>query len=542
MFVVTPKRKSGITVVRLVHGYRQNGKVKKKIIKTIGQSRVPEEIEFMKQSALMLREEIESGKNTKYTSPKPVGVYLHNLIGERVIKDGILDVFGDIYNRLGFDEIISTDRKEREWNEALKYCVLARFLDPSSKLRAIKIILDKFEKKFSHDQFLRMMDFLSSQEEKIKKYLSQKMIDKSKAMNLMLFDVTTLYFENINDTDLKKFGFSKDGKFKEVQVILALLTDTDGLPITYEVFPGNTAETKTFIPCLEKLKERHKIENIRITADKAMFSDKNFSYFEDKKKHNGREMQYIVSCPLKRLSKDIKQKILDKNNYRAINKDVSIYEFYHDGRRIVVRFSWKRASHDKYKRDEILEAAKKLEDKEGNIATEKLTRNRGISRYLEKSNKCVKIKKSTVLADEKWDGIVGLCTNIKTLSPEELLSSYKRLWKIEESFRISKHTLKMRPIYHRLSKRIISHIMICFLSYAVLRYTEILLKSKGLCYGSKELLDILSEIEKWVVRESKSKKTYLIAKKNSEEGVKIYKALGMGRNEAPHLLLDASEL
>ena len=534
MFVTAPKRKGGITVVRLVRGYRINGKVRQEIIKTVGQSKDPQMIEYYKKIALNIKAEMET-KQKQEPIPLPLTTSLCYLEGRDAINDGIPDILGFIYDQLGLNEIISNTRKDREWNKVLKYCVLARYVEPSSKRRSIQVMLDRFEMQSSHSQILRMMDHLSEREEEIKAKLSRKMIDKSQALDIMLFDVTTLYFENTNVTDLKNFGFSKDSKFKEVQVVLALLTDSDGLPISYEVFPGNTAETKTFIHCLEKIKKKYKLNKIRVTADKAMFSKKNFSYFEDKEDHGERSMEYIISCPLRKMTKKLQEEVLNLNNYNAIDEDRSVFEFCNDGRRVVAVYSQKRAAHDAYKREKILSVIEKLKGKDGTIDTKKLTQNRGIGRFLEKSKGSVAVNKKIIEEDRKWDGIAGLCTNIEEATPKELLSSYRRLWKIEESFRINKHTLKMRPIFHRLSKRIKIHIMICFLSYIVLRYTELLLRSQGLHYGPEEFLNILSGIERWVLRDKTNGKLYVIPKSNSKEGREIYKALKLERKELAYM-------
>ncbi len=542
MYITTPKRKGGITVVRLMHGYRENGKLKQKVVKTIGQSRDPARIEYMKNAAKEMKRSIESGEKQNINFHAPIAMNLYNLKGKVSVNNGVPDILGSVYDRLGFDKIISDTRKDKEWNEILKYCVFSRLLEPSSKLRSIEVILDQFEKKISHDQVLKMMDHLSKREEKIKTYLSKKMIEESKTLDLMLFDVTTLYFENINVTDLKNFGFSKDSKFKEVQVVLALLTDSEGLPITYEVFPGNTAETKTFIHCMEDLKKKYKLNKIRVTADKAMFSKKNFSYFEDKEIHGNSSMEYIISCPLKKIAKKLQEEVLNLDNYTLIDEDRSAFEFLNDGRRVVAIHSRKRAELDRHRREKLLDMIKKLEGKNGEIAVEKLTRNRGVSRFLKKSKESVTVNKEAVIEDAQWDGIAGLCTNIKNASPRDLMYSYKRLWKIEESFRINKHTLKMRPIFHRLSKRIKSHIMICFLSYIILRYTEIFLKSRRFSFGPRSFLNTLSDIKTLIVQESKSKKQYAIPEEMSEEGQKIYKAFGVKRNEIARLLLDPIDL
>ena len=260
-----------------------------------------------------------------------------------------------------------------------------RFLEPSSKLRSVHFILNRFQKAISHDQVLRLMDHLSMRDGEIKKHLTSQMLQVTKGLDILLFDVMTLYFESSLDSDLKKFGFSKDSKFKEVQVVLALLTDSEGLPITYEVFPGNTSETRTFIDCIKKLKGEYKLKRVKVTADRAMFSENNLCYFESEDAVKDGISEYIVACPLnKKLSKAHKEKILDKKSYTRIENGMQVYEFEHEGRRMVVIYSSKRASYQKHQREVLLDRIKKLEDRDGKISNDKLSGNRGIKRYLEK--------------------------------------------------------------------------------------------------------------------------------------------------------------
>ena len=106
--------------------------------------------------------------------------------------------------------------------------------------------------------------------------------------------------------------------------------------------------------------------------------------------------------------------------------------------------------------------------------------------------------------------LYGVCTNRKHEAAKELLNMYRSLWKIEELFRINKHTLKMRPIYHRLSRRIRAHILICFLAYTVLRHTEIVLKKAGLHFSPQELIDILKKAESFIIRGQNKKPLFCL--------------------------------
>ena len=531
MFVATAKKKDGMTSVRLVHSFRQSGKVKKKIIKTVGQSKDTEGIKHLKNLALGLKKELEK---KGVSVPFSFGPPLSYVRGKISLNDGVRDVLGAFYSHLGFDYLISGTKKNKQWNELLKSLVLIRFLEPASKLRSLRLIQDRFQKVFSHSQILRMMDHLSENEEQVKVQFFETVRKKSQSLELVLFDVTTLYFENVTETDLKRFGYSKDNKFNEVQVVLALLTDGAGLPLTYEIFPGNTAETRTLICSLNKMESRLKLKKIRLTADKAMYSKENLSYFEERKGY-----EYIVACPLKKLPTKLKEEVLDRGNYRVVDEDKSFFEFQHDKRHFFVGYSRKRSEHDRYKRERLLEKIRKMANKKGEVPVDKLSGQRGISRYLEKVKGSVRIRESRVEEEERWDGIFGVCTNIKSLKGKELFSSYNRLWKIEESFRINKHNLRMRPIYHQLSRRIRIHIMICFLSYTLLRWGEIKLRTKRLIYSFQELMDILSGIESWQVKDEKTGQRYVIPKELSKDGRLIYKALGLKRGLIPYKILSS---
>ena len=532
MYVTAVQLKNGNTAIRLAEGHRIKGKVKTTVIKTLGQSDDAQEIARLRQQAQSLKLEIETRRKQELT-PEMGFFNLFHTRGDCSINDGIQDIFGAVYKQLGFEHLISETKKDTSWNVLLKYCVFARLFEPSSKRKAVRLMLDHFQMKFSHHQILRMMDHVSRLEGKIKDRISKLMLKQSAVGDILLFDVTSLYFENTTESDLKAFGYSKDSKFKEVQLILALITDAQGLPVDYQIFPGNTAETKTFIPCLEALQKKHRLKTIRVTADKAMFSKQNLSYLEES---SACAFEYIISCPLRKMPRALKEQILDPKNYTRLSEDQRLFKFPYEGKAVFVIHSKKKAAHDAQKRRKVLEMIRKAENATGAIQADKLVKNRGMSRYLETVKGSVRLKQSKVFEDSKWDGIMGLATNIKHLTAPEAAMSYKKLWKIEESFRINKHTLKMRPIYHYLSSRIRAHILICFLSYTILRYTELFLKSKHLSYGVGELLDILCQVERWVLEDEKTKRRYMVLKRLTQEASKIYRAFGIKREEKSYLL------
>ena len=242
-------------------------------------------------------------------------------------------------------------------------------------------------------------------------------------------------------------------------------------------------------------------------------------------RERGLKADYVLSCPLKKLPVKEKEKILDRRNYHSVKRGEpgSYYEFRYKGRRIVVGYSEERGRQDQRKREKILEKLRDL-GKEGEISTSRLIKNQGIGKYVEKVKGKTKISWKKVEQQAHWDGLYGVCTSLENQSAQKLFNSYSSLWKIEELFRINKHTLKMRPIYHRLTKRIRAHILICFLSYTVLRHTELTLKKSGLKFSLQELIDILKGVESFIIRDKIKRPalSYCVPRALSKDANQIY--------------------
>lgn len=150
----------------------------------------------------------------------------------------------------------------------------------------------------------------------------------------------------------------------------------------------------------------------------------------------------------------------------------------------------------------------------------------------------MQIDKQKIFKDSLFDGLYGVCSNMETKAPKKLLVLYRCLWKIEELFRINKHTLKMRPIYHRIPKRIRAHILICFLAYTILRWTKIKLKKAGLFFSLQELIDILKGVECFIIRDKIKKPavSYCVPKALSEEAKQIYAVFNKDYPKRPYKL------
>ena len=553
MYITSPKRKNGSTVIRLVESFWKEGKVKNRIVKTIGQSKDPVIIEQYKKSARELLEKHKKGIISLSNLSEKMPIDLLRLKGEERYNNGFEDILGSSYEELGFKELIKTGKSRRVLNEVLKDMVLMRVFSPSSKLRSCSLLEEHFNRKLSHRRVLYMMDHVSRGEKEIKRDIFQSLLRGRREVELLLFDVTTLYFESVRSGELRDFGYSKDGKFNEVQLVLGVLSDKEGLPLSYEVFSGGTGEAKTLSLVLGSFIREQKVKRIRVVADRAMFSENNFRFFEEIEEELGIKAEYVVSSPLKKFPKEIKDKILEFKKRSLEEKakgesvswflsqnpskaDCSYYEFSYKGRRMIVSYSEELRRREERKRQKILDKLNSL-GKGGQVPASCLIKNTGVRRYLKKISGVIEIDKDKIFQDSLWDGLYGVCSNRKD-KPKQLLESYRCLWKIEELFRINKHTLKMRPIYHRLTKRIRAHILICFLAYAVLRRTEIVLKKAGLSFSPQELIDTLKQAETFILTDKIKKPavSYCIPRTLSEPAQKIYSVFNKEYAKKPYKL------
>jgi len=326
-------------------------------------------------------------------------------------------------------------------------------------------------------------------------------------IDIIFFDCTTLYFESIETDELRQFGYSKDHRFNTTQVVLALATNSDGLPIGYELFEGNKAEVKTLLECLNSWKESFNIQSVCFVADRAMMSDDNLKMLEQENHH------YVVAAKLRSMPANLISEILSEKNYQAqmVNDDFGwIGEFEYKKRRLIVSYKTKRASRDAYQREQILQKINKRIGADND--TKKLI-----------------IDQDKIDKDAAWDGLHGVITNLSEEKASGVLARYARLWKIEESFRINKHTLSMRPIYHFKPERIKTHIAICFMAFSVLRNMEYKIKLTQKI-SLETMIDELTHVQASYYRHIPTGKVYRMPGKFSNNAAKIYKAFQIKRN------------
>ena len=354
---------------------------------------------------------------------------------------------------------------------------------------------------------------------------------------MVFFDVTTLYFESFRPDELRRTGFSKDNKVKETQVVLALMTTRDGLPLGYELFPGHVYEGHTLIQAVESMQSSYDIQDILLVADRGMLSQDNLLALDKK------AVRFIMGARLKNLKSGEKDMILDKapgflkeGNLRK--KPFWTKEFEKAGMRLIVSYQSERAERDRKEREKVLWKIKK-KMKKGKVNLVDLAGNKGVKKYLKLERKGVKeacLDENRIENDKLWDGFCGVITNHPTKSPGEVIDRYRDLWQIEAAFRLNKHDLRMRPLYHWTPKRIKAHILICFIAYALACFVRYSLKQSNIKLSFERIKEELSFVQSSIVRDTKTGRRFILPSRATATQKAIYGVFNKTINQTVQFL------
>jgi len=457
-------------------------------------------------------------------------VNIAGLREEQRIIEGIGDVFGKLYDDLGLKKALGDSRKDDSWNEILKACVIARIANPLSKYRTASMLEQDYGVRIALEKIYRMMDRLIEREREIRHTITASTLELfGGKLDVAFFDVTTLFFESVNEDELRNFGFNKDCKLKETQVVLALVTTSDGLPVTYRLFPGNIYEGHTLISMVEEIRKVHEVGNVLLVADRAMFNRENLDAMDKV------GINYIVASRLKSLSKEMKKLILESEDFApAVVEDEFhwVKEFDYRQRRLVVSYSSERAKKDASDRTRLIERLlKKVKD--GKVKIKDVIPNYGTKKYLALRDKDAIVDESKIEQDALWDGLLGVISNTDELTPTQILSRYRGLWSIEESFRISNHDLRMRPIYHWTPDRISGHILICFIAYTLVRQAMYRVSRQHEPMSFEKIRNELLHAQASILIDTSTGKKYILPSKTSHVQKKLYRIFGLKRSEVP---------
>jgi transposase len=497
VFIRQKKNKSGSVSVQIISKH----KGKYAVEKTIGSSSTVQGIEILVHQA---RHELVTmqGQLHLFSEQSDANIegFLNTLSNANVQVIGPELVFGKIYDAIGFNAI----------NESLfRHLVIARLAFPLSKLKTIDYLYRFQGIQININSIYRFMDKLSRElKEQAQQIVYQHTLQLlHKDIHIVFYDMTTLYFETSDEDDLRKTGFSKDGKHQHPQIYLGLLVTLGGYAIGYQMFEGNIFEGHTLIPFIEEMSSKFNLSSPIIVADAGLLSKANIAALEEKK------YQYILGAKIKTESQVIKQQILSANlkqdQHITINKERV---------RLIVSYSQNRAAKDAHNRKRGLHRLEK-QVKRGRLTKANIN-NKGYNKYLRiKGDVSIEIDYKRYEQDGMWDGLKGYLTNCK-LSVEQIMENYRHLWQIEKAFRMSKTDLRIRPIYHRIADRIEAHICISFAAYAIYKDLERVLYKDNTTLSVKKAAEQTQNMYQIITTLPESKKQIkVLLKMNVEQNL-----------------------
>lgn len=534
--------------VQIVQSVRKADRVSQKIVRHVGMAYDDYELEKLKLLAESIKLRLEAGGQEFLFKPEEIVklgssgkkyadrdyiVNVKNLKEEQRLTSGIHEAYGKLFDDIGYGSVIKRPSRNKAAVDIFKNIVLARVANPLSKMATVDMLEEDFGVTLDLDRVYRMMDSLDGPAiERLKNISYQNTLNLlGTKIDVIFYDATTIYFESFEEDELKKNGFSKDHKHNQPQVLLALMVTSDGLPVDYEIFPGDTYEGHTLIPALTKIREKYNIEKIVFVADSAMLSRNNIEMLEDLE---GDNFSYIVGARLKGTASDLKNRILDKSNYRRIKKEYYVAEIADGNRRIVVSYSGKRAAKDA--RDRKRAIAKLMAELDRSKSVKSHLRDHGYRKYLkvEGTSKVV-LDQERIALDAKWDGLHGVVTN-SNLDPVETLKKYNELWNVEAAFRVTKHDLKVRPVYHWKPHRIKAHIAICFTAYSLVKNLEYRVRLQYKKLSIEKIRQLLMKVQTSILFDSKKRIRYGLPSRMKRDARKIYNILDIKRSITPYII------
>jgi len=457
MFVRKKLNKSGIVSVQVIDkhgGYR--------VVKTVGSSRDQKEIEQLVADGWRFIDNRNGNQQGLISllnqDEQAVETFLTTLPNSAVRTVGPELIFGTLFDRIGFNSIK---------DNLFRHLVVARLAFPLSKLKTVDYLYRYSGITMSVDQVYRFLDRLQKKhKETVEKIAFNYTKRHLKKITVVFYDMTTLYFEAEDEDDLRKIGFSKDGKFQQPQIMVGLLVGENGYPIGYDIFEGNTFEGHTLIPTLKKIQQKYVFDKPVVIADAALMNKDNI------KDLSGEEYCFILGARIKNETESMKRKIL--RQVKKIKENGHCILKRPDGTRLIVTYSESRAKKDAHNREKgVLKLKKRV--KSGKLTKSNIN-NKGYNKFLSLDGDItVTVDEIKIKDDKKWDGLKGYITNTR-LQAKKVVENYSHLWQIEKAFRISKTDLQIRPIYHRGRERIEAHVCIAFTAYTVYKELERLLK------------------------------------------------------------------
>ena len=505
-------------LIYLVEGYRdRDNKVKQRIIKSYGYLS-----ELSKDDPNILDKlKTEAVERTLQQTQDTEEILFLNLKEKRDGSQNLVNYgyifLESIYNKLNissFIKIYSENEKFKyDLNDILKLLVFSRALNPESKKKTYEKKSNYFFelKDFSMHDVYRSLDRLTSMKDDLMIHLNKEIVSQGlRDVSLVFYDVTNYYFESMNFDGFKERGVSKENKDTAI-VQMGLFIDNNGIPITYELFPGNTNDLSTMRPILDKIKKDFNLGKITIVADKGNNSKSNLALID------GFGDDYIISQRIRNRGNIYSNIVLDEEGY-TYNKDKTFkYKLVSfdkeieddDGRIKVLKehlmcfWSKDEELYQKSKRGLLDEKIEKYINQPSLLNA---SNSFGIKKYFKKikidkkTGEVLKGKDTYTFNKDKYerdialDGYYTIVTNNLDLNPLDIIGHYRKLSKIEESFKITKSDLEGRPIHVWTKPHIEGHFLTCYLALLLYRLLQIKLDNKYPVHKLKESLNQMNAV------------------------------------------------
>ena len=536
MFIKKCKYSNGRTFLSIVHGFKENGKTKHLTIKKIGYlddviKEHPDTEQFLSNLLDETNKEFSNTINITNQKLTPNQNYLCNL-GYIILKK--------IYNELDLNTLFYTKQSklniEYSLNDIFQLLTYSRIMYPGSKKETYEnknIFFDNFD--FTLKDMYRSLDYFNSYKDEILSLIWNKTKDKyNRDTSSVYYDCTNYYFEiSYNDVDLideegnvLEKGYRKKGPSKEHRpepiIGMGLLMDKSGIPLSYNLFPGNESEKNTLRPTLKETKRNFGIDRVITVADRGLNTSDNTVFIAGKNDDNHTNHDgYVFGQSVRGADQEFKDWVLKQDDYKIdkiIENDTEI-SFKHKSRifaktiqikrngkrsnkteiyqKQMVYYSEKYARKQKKDRELVIVKAKDLIENPGRYTRATSVGAAGYINNYEYDKKTgeiigkdLSLNIEKIQEEEKFDGYYSIVTSELNMSDKEIRDAYKGLWKIEESFKITKSTLEARQVYVWTKEHIEAHFLTCFVSLVILRLLEHKIDRK---YSSEKVIDSLKK-------------------------------------------------
>lgn len=413
-------------------------------------------------------------------------------------------------------------------NQLLFDLVLLRIVQPASKLSSLQLLATLFGITYQRGHLYEALGAMTQYKERV----LTTVVQFAKAhyafdFSMVFYDVTTLYVESFHeDADsidveghvlekgLRKMGFGKERKPGQPQIVIGLMVNKDGFPVSYEVFEGNTFEGDTFIPVISGFKKKYAIDALTVVADAAMISLDNV---EKLKEH---QLSYIVGGRIANLKlsemKMVANALIGEapDEKELAKKDGRSTRIETERGLLICDFSFKRYKKDKREMEKQIQKANLLLTKHVGIKRAKFLKNR------DKKKTAQVLNTALVERTKRLLGMKGYYTNLHKEADTTIIAHYHNLWHVEQAFRIAKSDLAARPLYHFKRQTIEAHILICFMALAVAKHME--LKTKK---SIKQITQQLRSITEARIKNKLTGEIVVFREELSDEIEQLWKTL-----------------